>query len=757
MPSKNTAGFPGMAERRSLIEKLKNLGGNGNYFLPYLEALKNLDSLLDQYSRGNAFGLAPALTEADRKKLTEALLAAANAGEAFLADAENRNALQEEGPQLAERMQTLLSTDYAALNAYDPAQSLSFPELQEEARTLTVDFRGKKLKVKSGLSAARIPMTVVDADGTKRQGFFSKARSVNIVSSYQEAIEKAKAFCNDNGKKALDRVLGKIKASLSSLRGYEEDSQRDDLALSVAAQFAKPAKAHGWSRQLLQDYKVNTKNIPDKAIAVLDDFFASMKKSSSNQLGLNDLKLKEGVRLDNRNSAMTAVADLMGLPQLLARSTPMRFLDEEGREVEGTFMEQAKGVDLQGPGTDNRKPYAQVADEPFDNSNNPLIKQLADMQVLDYLCGNVDRHAANMVYQLDENGRIIGVQGIDNDSSFGRFTDQKKSVNRMYGLDQMNVMSAGMAEKIKLINPDMLRLSLRGYVLEKEDLDAACVRLAEVKQRIRGAKQLGDIQTGFPELEKGRLNIISDATIGKLNIKYAKEKCGESLISMVTDTLQADLREARRNGFDRNYYQRHPQEFAPKAAAQEVSTTARKYTAGGMADALGEAARLIKNEATGFEISSYTGYWRRSSGAFRDMVRAANNAAKVQKRLAAAFNNDQDRQKLFRDNQTVQAEKLLSDEAMERLEQQTNHYLQRKMNQRGAADAEDLLRKASGEYERKRIRYALKVQAAVQNYKQLDKLSTEAQKTERAAAESRIQSREQRKQAPQEGVEIQNH
>lgn len=68
----------------------------------------------------------------------------------------------------------------------------------------------------------------------------------------------------------------------------------------------------------------------------------------------------------------------------------------------------------------------------------------------------------------------------------------------------------------------------------------------------------------------------------------------------------------------------------------------------------------MKNEATGFEISSYTGCWRRSSGAFRDMVRAANNAAKVQKRLSAAFAQDRDRQKLLRDNQAVQAEKRLS-------------------------------------------------------------------------------------------------
>ena len=136
------------------------------------------------------------------------------------------------------------------------------------------------------------------------------------------------------------------------------------------------------------------------------------------------------------------------------------------------------------------------------------------------------------------------------------------------------------------------------------------------------------------------------------------------------------------------------------------------------------------------------------------MVRAANNAAKVQKRLASAFAQDQERQKLLRDNEAVRAEKHLSDDAMERLEQQTNHYLQRKMNQRGATDAQDLLSKANGEYERKRIEYALKLQAAVAAYKGLGKPTAGA---ERAVVETRIQSRELRKQASEEGIGIKNH
>lgn len=40
MPRKNVPGFPGMKERRNLIEQLKNMGGDKNRFLPYVAALK---------------------------------------------------------------------------------------------------------------------------------------------------------------------------------------------------------------------------------------------------------------------------------------------------------------------------------------------------------------------------------------------------------------------------------------------------------------------------------------------------------------------------------------------------------------------------------------------------------------------------------------------------------------------------------------------------------------------------------------------
>ena len=48
-----------------------------------------------------------------------------------------------------------------------------------------------------------------------------------------------------------------------------------------------------------------------------------------------------------------------------------------------------------------------------------MQKSLADLQVLDNLLGQVDRHTQNHMLQSDKQGRAIGVTGIDNDFSFG--------------------------------------------------------------------------------------------------------------------------------------------------------------------------------------------------------------------------------------------------------------------------------------------------------------------------------------------------
>lgn len=55
-----------------------------------------------------------------------------------------------------------------------------------------------------------------------------------------------------------------------------------------------------------------------------------------------------------------------------------------------------------------------------DYSNANLQKGLSNLQLLDNIIGAADRHPGNFMYETNENGDIISVQGIDNDDAHGK-------------------------------------------------------------------------------------------------------------------------------------------------------------------------------------------------------------------------------------------------------------------------------------------------------------------------------------------------
>jgi len=71
-----------------------------------------------------------------------------------------------------------------------------------------------------------------------------------------------------------------------------------------------------------------------------------------------------------------------------------------------------------------------------------VIRSLVELQIIDYLCLNVDRHPGNLMYQVNQEGIITGIQGIDNDSSFGR-----RRCSQIENA-KLKVISKSMADKV---------------------------------------------------------------------------------------------------------------------------------------------------------------------------------------------------------------------------------------------------------------------------------------------------------------------
>ena len=110
---------------------------------------------------------------------------------------------------------------------------------------------------------------------------------------------------------------------------------------------------------------------------------------------------------------MTSIEKALGM-HVLADSHKVTIKKDDG-VFDGIFMENADGTDFIALKSDDKR--LKIKESEF--NNRELLKSIADLQILDYICGNVDRHVGNMFIKFDNtNSKIIGVTGIDNDSSF---------------------------------------------------------------------------------------------------------------------------------------------------------------------------------------------------------------------------------------------------------------------------------------------------------------------------------------------------
>ena len=109
--------------------------------------------------------------------------------------------------------------------------------------------------------------------------------------------------------------------------------------------------------------------------------------------------------------------------------------------------------------------------------------------MLDYICGNVDRHAGNIFYQFDpKTKKLIGVQGIDNDASFFKTNPKMGDYKHMFvDIPKMVAIDAEMAHKVLLLEKAPFMATLMGYGLKNEEINAAWERTKKLQAAIENS------------------------------------------------------------------------------------------------------------------------------------------------------------------------------------------------------------------------------------------------------------------------------
>ena len=123
-----------------------------------------------------------------------------------------------------------------------------------------------------------------------------------------------------------------------------------------------------------------------------------------------------------------------------------------------------------------------------------MRRELTNLNWLDLLTGQVDRHAHNYFVERDADGNVTGVKGIDNDLAFGRNTTHPHLAGKSQGLKgtyMPGVIDQSTYDKLMSLSadgPDGLRARLNG-LLDDAEIEATIQRLKIIQNTLKSYKK----------------------------------------------------------------------------------------------------------------------------------------------------------------------------------------------------------------------------------------------------------------------------
>lgn len=260
-------------------------------------------------------------------------------------------------------------------------------------------------------------------------------------------------------------------------------------------------------RNFISDGSLSAIDSPLK-FNIFNEYYSQLNKIDSKSIVNNRIGVDDKARNDRKNSAMVMVAGLLGCENIIAHSESVNLLLPDGkggkRKIKGTVMNPVYGSDINKmTGTDNFMKLSLCSVE----DNASLTKQVADLQILDFLCGHEDRHVGNIIFEVNDQGKLVGIKAIDNDSSFAR------KFNPMFGfavpISSMKIIPKSTADKILNMKEKELELSLYAFDLKQDEIEGAKERLKNLKEEIKDSlKHYKNSVDGY--LEDGKPRVVDD-------------------------------------------------------------------------------------------------------------------------------------------------------------------------------------------------------------------------------------------------------
>ena len=327
------------------------------------------------------------------------------------------------------------------------------------------------------------------------------------------------------------------------------------------------------SNELKQKIDEISGKLSDEGKSAIKFILGNLRGAETTVELVQDLEIDkyEKVNMSRRNVATSRVAKLVGLDHLVAKSETAELYDEKTqRTFRGNLMQKAQGNMSLKEFTSKQNEQKKIGDKSMNvNVTGAFQRDMCNLQVLDVICGQADRHGGNIFISIN-NGEVSGLQGIDNDAAFGlnEQVTSSKDLNRhdraIYDMNTgemtLPYMDKNLADRILALEPDMLRFALKD-LLKDEEIEAAIKRLEHTKTAIRKAQdtQKDTKQKRFLEDDEWNDDTAQDminkaweyrGASNKENIKSVKREIGSKenylgrqLINMGTKLYDWDIGE----------------------------------------------------------------------------------------------------------------------------------------------------------------------------------------------------------------------
>ena len=508
-----------------LYDKLKKETGDNPQYQQFLESLRKANEKIDALHKTRK-GAPPLVTAEDKKELTALFRSIGTTAE---------KAILAEGDQNVQDVMRSISgyasANYKMLQRYDPETGpKTLPTLMEDARTVTLDTRGAQLKsALGGNLSSRQPLTFVNSRGKVVSGVFTpktvqycwedtrrQLKSIAPLAATAEGQRMIEGFLDAAAGRLLENPSEDTALNLNNIGKQCRDNEERKITekkLNEVLKTVYKSELEGKDPQKL----IGNAALTRMAKTVNTGYMTA-------NLSCRTAGILDGSRIDSRNSAMSSVADLLGMSDVIARSRPMKIVIKddahpEGKVVEGTFMEECKGIDV------NNLPQsaAKYGEQALEGTDGRAFRQMADLQVLDYICGNVDRHGGNIFYQFDENNKFCGIQGLDNDAAFGRMViEGGGSHHLMAGPKSMKAVSRSTYDRVQKLKPEELRFILRGHDLNEAEILAATKRLKNLQNELKLRHEAVEREPDRAR-EPGAIRVIEDDQWKNFGTKEIRE------------------------------------------------------------------------------------------------------------------------------------------------------------------------------------------------------------------------------------------